>query len=146
MGIIIIIIISRLFFSCIEIRGANVFRRLLETFSRVPQGSFLGPLPCNIYWRYVELINQSRALIFADINFFVHVEPSDCCARLQAGVGSTQGWYAANRTNRNSRKTTFKRRTSFFYKITRTYFINYQGVLIGSKLYYHYHFDYIFYS
>jgi hypothetical protein len=48
-GIIIIIIISRLFFSCIEIRGANVFRRLLETFSRVPQGSFLGPLPCNIY-------------------------------------------------------------------------------------------------
>jgi len=47
--IIIIIIISKLLFSCIEIRGANVFRRLLEFFSRVLQGSLLGPLPSNIY-------------------------------------------------------------------------------------------------
>jgi len=47
--IIIIIIISRLLFSCIEIRGANIFRSLLEFFSRVPQDSFLGPMPCNIY-------------------------------------------------------------------------------------------------
>jgi hypothetical protein len=45
----IIIIIFRLLFSCIKIRGGNVFRRLLEFFSRVPQDSFLGPLLCNIY-------------------------------------------------------------------------------------------------
>ena len=113
--IIIIIIISRWLCSCIEIRGENVFRRLLESFSRVPQGSFLGSLPCNIYWRYMELTNQFRSLMFADIKFFCHVGPSDCCARLQAGVGSTQGWYVANRTNRRSRKTTFKRQSPFVH-------------------------------
>jgi len=64
--------------------------------------------------------NQSRSLIFADIIFFFNIRPSDCCARLQSGVGSTQGWYAVNLKNRSSRKLHLKDKRPFLQH--HTYF------------------------
>jgi hypothetical protein len=122
----------------------------------VPQGSTLGPLIFNIFINDMcDFINNSQCLLFADdLKIYRSISDIDHCKLLQHDIDSLLNWCFDNGIKLNLSKTTiisFTRKTNSIYfnynlcnnLVARSQCVKDLGVLLGCKLYFHQHINYI---
>lgn len=121
----------------------------------VPQGSTLGPLLFLIFIDDICERISSDCLLFADdLKIFRQIKSTTDCLLLQRDIQAVVNWSVENGMQINNSKTftiSFSRKTSIIYFnyllnnviINRKDYIRDLGVLLDSKLYFHYHVDFI---
>jgi hypothetical protein len=140
--------------SCVRISGTLSSSYVVK--SDVPQGSTLGPLLFNIFINYIcDSIFYSKYILFADdLKIYRNINNVRGCKRLQSDINSEQNWCFENGMTLKVGKTTiisFTRKTVGFHfnkklsnnPILRSQCVKDLAVLLGSKLYFLHHVDYI---
>jgi hypothetical protein len=123
----------------------------------VPQGTTLGPNLFSILINDISAkISHSRFLLFADdLKIYRNIKSSEDCKALQVDIDAVRQWCSENGMELNIQKTkiiSFTRKTKsinfkYFVKdvlILRAECIKDLGVMLESKLYFHWRVDFVY--